>query len=89
MKKNNSVGQAEGSKEERPSGNAALSGLLFRRGSASPRTPLRQRINNPLDSHFLPPSAFFIIKLCYLFLSLSIIPHPLIFCNEKKFLQST
>ena len=59
MKKNNSVGQAEGSKEERPSGNAALSGLLFRRGSASPHTPLCQRITDPLDSHCLPPSAFY------------------------------
>ena len=44
---------------ERSSGIAPLSGLLLRRGSAPPRTPPCQRINTPLDSLFLPPSAFF------------------------------
>jgi hypothetical protein len=43
-----------------------LSGLLFRKGSALPRTPSCQRINNPLDSHFLPPSAYYLDFLYYI-----------------------
>jgi len=36
---------------------ASLAVLLFRRGSAPPRTPPCQRNNIPLDSHYLPPPA--------------------------------
>ena len=46
---------------ERPYSIASLAVLLFRRGSAPPRTPPCQRNNIPLDSPFLPPPALFLI----------------------------